>query len=129
MASFSLLALTVWLFIRDKQKYRQKGGFQIYVKIVLKLCKNLSLMRRLRDYETICKGIHVAFWILVLISKYSFIVYHGATSRKRENDKCQFKCKQSFNERIIIQTFYGLLSPWDINISSMHYKEFSKCMK
>ena len=31
MASFSLLALTVWLFTGNIQKYRQKGGFQIYV--------------------------------------------------------------------------------------------------
>ena len=31
LASFSLLALTVWPCISDIQKYRQKGGFQIYV--------------------------------------------------------------------------------------------------
>ena len=35
MASFSLLALTAWPCISIIQKYRQKGGFQIYVQILI----------------------------------------------------------------------------------------------
>ena len=35
MASFSLLTVKMWLCIKDIQKYRQNGGFQIYLKIFI----------------------------------------------------------------------------------------------